>query len=56
MRQSRTRKIDLASKLGRDEKEVRRLLDIDHASSIARINEALRILGKELVVGIVDYR
>ncbi len=44
-------KVELAKKLGYDEKEVRRLLDPHHASKIPRIESALHAVGKELVVG-----
>ncbi len=43
--------VELAKKLGYDEKEVRRLLDPHHASKIPRIESALHAVGKELVVG-----
>ena len=44
-------KVELAKKLGYDEKEVRRLLDPHHASKIPRIESALHAVGKQLVVG-----
>lgn len=45
-------KVDLAKKLGCDEKEVRRLLDPHHSSRIARIESALHAVGKKLIVGV----
>jgi len=45
-------KVELARKLGCDEKEVRRLLDPHHSSKIPRIEAALSVVGKQLVVGI----
>ena len=43
---------DLARKLGCDEKEIRRLLDPHHSSKIPRIEAALSIMGKQLIVGV----
>lgn len=40
----------LAKRFGVDEKVVRRMLDPRHQSAIGRIDEALRALGKELVI------
>ncbi len=45
-------KVDLAKKLGCDEKEVRRLLDPHHSSKIPRIESALHAVGKNLIVGV----
>ena len=44
----------LATKLGKDEKEVRRLLDPDHASRISAIEAALRVVGKRVQVVVED--
>lgn len=52
MRESNISKVELARRLGCDEKEVRRLLDPRHPSKLARIEEALTALGKRLVVGV----
>ncbi len=43
--------VELAERLGYDEKEVRRLLDPHHASKIPRIESALQAIGKQLVIG-----
>jgi antitoxin HicB len=43
---------DLARRLGRDVKEVRRLLDPKQSSEIQHIEEALAAVGQELVVGV----
>ena len=43
--------VELAQRLGYDEKEVRRLLDPHHASKIPRIESALQAIGKQLVIG-----
>jgi antitoxin HicB len=45
-------KVELAKKLGCDEKEVRRLLDPHHSSKIPRIEAALSAVGKQLIVGV----
>jgi antitoxin HicB len=47
-------KVALAKQLGYDEKEVRRLLNPDHASKLQRIEEALESLGKKVVISIED--
>ncbi len=45
-------KVDLAKRLGCDEKEVRRLLDPHHTSKIPRIESALHAVGKQLIIGV----
>ena len=45
-------KVDLAKRLGCDEKEVRRLLDPHHSSKIPRIESALHAVGKNLIVSV----
>jgi len=45
-------KIELARRLGKDEKEVRRILDPKHATKLATLTEALRALGKRLIVAV----
>jgi antitoxin HicB len=52
MRASRLSNVQLARKLGIDEKEVRRLLDPHYGSKLPRIAEAVAALGKRLVVGV----
>jgi len=49
-------KVELAARLGIDEKEVRRLLDPHHASKLPRIAEVLERVGKHIVVGVRDER
>ena len=46
------RNTELAKRLGADEKEVRRLLDPHHRSKLSRLEAALEVLGKKLVIGI----
>lgn len=45
-------KIELARRLDKDEKEVRRLLDPMHPTKLPTLARALAILGKRLVVGV----
>lgn len=45
-------KSQLARQLGVDEKEVRRLLDPHYGSKLPRIAEAIKLLGKKLVIGL----
>jgi len=47
-------KSELARKLGKDEKEVRRILDPKHATKLPALTAALRALGKRLVVGVME--
>jgi antitoxin HicB len=44
--------VALARRLGVNEKVVRRLLDLDHASQINRLEEALALLGRTLQVSV----
>ena len=43
-------KSELARRLGKTENEARRILDPDHTSKIGLLQEALRVLGHEIVV------
>ena len=45
-------KAELARRLGKDEKEVRRILDPRHPTKLPALTEALRTLGKRLVVAV----
>lgn len=45
-------KVELAKRLGWDEKEVRRMLDPRYATKIPRIEQALHALGGALLVGL----
>ena len=47
-------KVQLARKLGCDEREVRRMLDPRHPTKLPRIKEALDVLGKRLVVSVEE--
>lgn len=52
MRASGVSKLQLAKRMGVDEKEVRRLLDPHHGSKLPRIAEAVQALGQRLVIGL----
>jgi len=47
-------KVELARQLGKDEKEVRRILDPRHPTKLPTLTEALRALGKPLVVAVEE--
>jgi antitoxin HicB len=47
-------KADLCRRLGWHGPQVDRLFDLNHASKIEQIDQALRVLGKELVVTVRD--
>lgn len=47
-------KSELARRLGKDEKEVRRILDPRHPTKLPALTAALRALGKRLVVGVME--
>ena len=50
MREAGITNMELAKKLGVDEKEVRRLLDPHYGSKLPRIAEAISLLGQRLVI------
>ena len=52
MREAGISKVQLAKRLGVDEKEVRRLLDPHYGSKLPRIAEAISSLGQHLVIGL----
>ena len=47
-------KSEFARRLGKDEKEVRRILDPKHPTKLPALTAALRALGKRLVVGVME--
>jgi antitoxin HicB len=47
-------KSELARRIGKDEKEVRRILDPKHLTKLPALTAALRALGKRLVVGVME--
>jgi len=54
MREAGITNVQLARKLGCDEKEVRRMLDPRHPTKLPRIKEALEVFGKRLVVSVEE--
>lgn len=50
MRQSRTTQAQLAERLGIDARQVRRILDLDHESTLAQMEAALGALGRRATV------
>ncbi|MBI3345542.1 MAG: type II toxin-antitoxin system HicB family antitoxin [Gammaproteobacteria bacterium] len=52
MKEARITNVQLAKRLGVDEKEVRRLFDPHYASKLPRIAQAVALLGKRLVIGL----
>jgi antitoxin HicB len=52
MRESGMTNVQLAKLLSVDEKEVRRMLDPHYGSKLPRIAQAIRLLGKRLVIGV----
>ena len=53
-RRSAITKSELARRLGKDEKEVRRLLDPMHPTRLTPLVAALAVLGRRLVIGVED--
>lgn len=47
-------KSELGRRMGRDEKEIRRILDPKHPTKLPAMVEALRALGKRLVIGVEE--
>jgi antitoxin HicB len=45
-------KSEFARRIGKDEKEVRRLLDPKHPTKLSTLTEALHALGQRLVIGV----
>lgn len=54
LREEGLTKSELASRLGCDEKEVRRLLDPRHRSKLPRIQAALALLGRRVALRLLD--
>lgn len=54
MREARMTKVDLARRLGVDEKEVRRMLDPHHGTKLPRIAAAIKLMGRRLVIDLAD--
>ena len=43
-------KSELARRLGKSENEARRILDPDHGTKLSQLQDALRVLGQEIVI------
>ena len=52
MRDQKVTQSDLAERLHRDARQIRRLLDLDHHSRMDLIDDALHELGKKLIINI----
>lgn len=52
MRAAGVSNVELARKLGIDEKEVRRMLDMGHGTKLPRIAEAIKVLGHHLHIAL----
>ena len=52
MKEAGISKVQLAKRLGVDEKEVRRMLDPHYGSKLPRIAQAIELLGRRLVIGL----
>ena len=46
--------LELARRLGVDEKEIRRMLDPRHTTKLARIEELLELVGKRIVISLCE--
>ncbi|MBT9373199.1 type II toxin-antitoxin system HicB family antitoxin [Rhizobium sp. CSW-27] len=51
-RESGMTRTELARQLGKDEKEVRRILDPNHRTKIQALTDTLAVMGKRLVIGL----
>ena len=51
-REAKITKAELARRIGKDEKEVRRILDPRHATKIAALTQTLHALGRRLVIAV----
>ncbi len=54
MRDQGVSQVELARRLGRDPKDIRRLLDLMHHSRLDRLQSALAALGKRLIIEVRD--
>jgi hypothetical protein len=49
-----TRKFAFGERLGIDGRQVRRILDLDHNTTLSQLASALKCLEKELIIDIID--
>jgi antitoxin HicB len=54
LKESCITKVELAKRLNCDEKEIRRLIDPRHSSKLPRIESALSVLGKRLIIEVQE--
>ena len=54
MRDQGLTRSDLAKRLGKDARQIRRLLDLDHHSRLDQLSDALKAPGKRLVIDVAD--
>jgi antitoxin HicB len=52
LREASITKVQLAQRMGIDEKEVRRMLDPHYGSKLPRLAQAISVLGRRLVIGL----
>ena len=55
MRDQKVTQTDLGECLGVDEHQVKRILDLDHNTTLSQLASALKCLGKELVIDSLPY-
>jgi antitoxin HicB len=51
-REAKITKAELARRIGKDEKEVRRILDPRHATKLTALTQTLHALGRRLVIAV----
>jgi antitoxin HicB len=56
MRKSGVRKADLARKMDLHRQEIDRLLDLNHATSFAKLERAFSVLGKSIKIEVLDTK
>ena len=54
MRDQKVTQAALGECIGVDSRQVRRILDLDHNTTLSQLDAALKCLGKILVIGIRD--
>ncbi len=54
MQRDGIRKVDLARRMGIHKQEVDRILDLNHATSLSKIEHAFEVLGKRLLIDVGD--
>lgn len=52
MREEAVTQVELSRRTGRDQKDIRRLLNLDHRSHIGLVEDALEKLGRRLVISV----